>query len=102
MSAALKRWLAPLGAVARRADGLVPPRLKRWPHWRHFRTNLAIGLLIEIVIHAMTGGSLVTTLRNAVQDATMNVAAYRSGPAHPSQPITIFDVDDETRARAFV
>lgn len=96
MSAALKRWLAPLGAVARRADGLVPPRLKRWPHWRHFRTNLAIGLLIEIVIHAMTGGSLVTTLRNAVQDATMNVAAYRSGSAHPSQPITIFDVDDET------
>lgn len=96
MPVAVKRWLAPLGAAARRAGSLVPPRLQRWPHWRHFRTNLVIGLLIEIAIHAMTGGSLVTTLRNAVQDATMSVASLRSGTAHPSQPITIFDVDDET------
>lgn len=74
----------------------MPLRLQRWPHWRHFRTNLAIGILIEIAIHAMTGGSLVTTMRNAIQDATMNVASHRADSAHPSRPITIFDVDDET------
>lgn len=78
-------------------------RLRGWPHWRHFLSNLVIGLLIEVVIHFMTGGLFVTHLRNAVQDAAMNVAAHLPGAERRSGPaITVFDVDEETwRDRAW-
>lgn len=67
------------------------------PHLRHFFMNLMIGLVIEVVIHFMTGGMFVTHVRNAVQDATMNVAARIPGRVTRSDPaIAVFDVDDET------
>lgn len=92
------RWSRAVDAVGRRLDRTaLGRRVRRWPHWHHFCVNLAIGLLIEVVIHFMVGGMFVTTVRNAVQDATMNVAAHLAGSANPSRPgIAVFDVDDET------
>lgn len=94
----MTRWFALGHLLAGWLDRTAPGRwLRRWPHWRHFFTNIAIGLFIELVIHAMIGGSFVSTVRNAVQDATMNIASNLAGSTAPSQPeIAIFDVDDET------
>lgn len=78
----------------------VAPLVRRyggWPHWHHFAVNLMIGLAIEVVLHFMAGGMFITSVKNLMLDASMNIAAHDPSAANRSNPpITIFDVDEQT------